>query len=1075
MPSYADDTDIFVEIEQEGAATYQPNVLFIFDTSGSMGNNVTIREDYDPAVDYGGSDPNKIYVYNSNLSTYITSLTDSQNSCKAMKDQITDRTISGNGDPTWYGKAAYWQERYWDQDRWRTICGSCYGFSQNARIDCQADQGKHGIDDTSTKVYTKNGDTAGPYSSSSSGQFGWGNINTYYYVSANYHDYLQTTTTTTRRKIDIMKDEAKDLVDNFEGLNLGLMRFNSEHGGYAIHHFSDMSDAGEKTIMKNRIDALPASGWTPLTETLWEAGRYYRGDSPDYGNLAAVPSGVISGGKYNSPVVNSCQKNHIVLLTDGQPTRDDGRDSNIRGLTGTNCSHTGGGLATNTCLDELSQYMFTKDQISEFSGDQTFITYTIGFDIDMDLLQQTATKGGGKYYTAGNSTELKAAFTEIIADILDTNTTFTAPAVTVNAYNNLQHKNELYYAIFKPKARTRWPGNIKRYKLDANGDVVDVNDADAVDPTTGFFHNGAKSWWSKSTDGDDVESGGFAEQLETVSKTYVYTGSGAPSNVSLNDSKYLLTKSNTNITNAMMGLPDGTTDAVRNNLIDWANGVDVDGVDPVDNYHNYAADPLHTRPAVVTYGGTATAPDDVVYAMTNFGALHAIDTDNGKEIFRFMPQELLPNINLFYEDEASKDKIYGLDGPLTVWRQESDDSDVTIEASDGDKVYLYLGMRRGGNNYYALDVTDRSNPKLLWKIEGGEGDFTNLGQTWSAPQLTTVNWDCDTSGQNCTRKPVLFFGGGYDTIHDTTITPTTGDLGSTIFMVDAETGELLWSAGKNGDLALTIENSIPSTVKLADINGDGAADVLFALDIMGHFWRVDFNKESRSASDFATGAMIADVSGTSGSELRRFYNSPSVSAISPVGAASFYVVSAGSGYRANPKEEVIADKYFVIFSESVFSAPKNDDGDVEYKTIAYSELHNATSTPAKKADNAPYGFYINLSGKGEKVLSEATVFAGTIFFTTYLTSGTPDQCGVNIGSGKLYGINPLSGVGKFNNSRSINLKHGGIASSPVIIMTGDSGKTTPVLCVGTECFVDGEEGIPLRTTDFLKKTYWREQ
>ncbi|MEC8427818.1 MAG: hypothetical protein VXZ35_05290, partial [Pseudomonadota bacterium] len=115
------------------------------------------------------------------------------------------------------------------------------------------------------------------------------------------------------------------------------------------------------------------------------------------------------------------------------------------------------------------------------------------------------------------------------------------------------------------------------------------------------------------------------------------------------------------------------------------------------------------------------------------------------------------------------------------------------------------------------------------------------------------------------------------------------------------------------------------------------------------------------------------------------------------------------------------------------------------------------------------------SGKGEKVLSEATIFAGTIFFTTYLTSGTPDQCGVNIGSGKLYGINPLSGVGKFNNSRSINLKHGGIASSPVIIMTGDSGKTTPVLCVGTECFVDGEEGIPLRTTDFLKKTYWREQ
>ena len=40
-------------------------------------------------------------------------------------------------------------------------------------------------------------------------------------------------------------------------------------------------------------------------------------------------------------------------------------------------------------------------------------------------------------------------------------------------------------------------------------------------------------------------------------------------------------------------------------------------------------------------------------------------------------------------------------------------------------------MRRGGNSYYALDVSDRTKPKLAWSIEGGSGDFAQLGQSWS--------------------------------------------------------------------------------------------------------------------------------------------------------------------------------------------------------------------------------------------------------------------------------------------------------------------------------------------------------
>src|SRR6185503_16527634 len=59
---------------------------------------------------------------------------------------------------------------------------------------------------------------------------------------------------------------------------------------------------------------------------------------------------------------------------------------------------------------------------------------------------------------------------------------------------------------------------------------------------------------------------------------------------------------------------------------------------------------------------------------------------------------------------------------------DADDSDAT-----DDKVLLFFGQGRGGSNYYALDVTDENNPKLMWKHGGSSGDntFVGLGQSWS--------------------------------------------------------------------------------------------------------------------------------------------------------------------------------------------------------------------------------------------------------------------------------------------------------------------------------------------------------
>ena len=80
--------------------------------------------------------------------------------------------------------------------------------------------------------------------------------------------------------------------------------------------------------------------------------------------------------------------------------------------------------------------------------------------------------------------------------------------------------------------------------------------------------------------------------------------------------------------------------------------------------------------------------------------------------------------------------------------------DGIVDAAAGDRVWIYFGMRRGGSTYYALDVTDRDNPRLRWKI--GPSELPGIGETWSAPAIARVRVNGATqNGENL----VLIFGG----------------------------------------------------------------------------------------------------------------------------------------------------------------------------------------------------------------------------------------------------------------------------------------------------------------------------
>jgi|GEM_PF-427496 len=969
---------------------------------------------------------------------------------------------------------------------------------------------------------------------------------------------------TCQTKQEIMITALSDMASSMTGVNLGLMQFNTSNsnddGGTVTFSVRDIDahmgggmsatssdDSNHPTVRSSilaEINSLPASGGTPLAESMYEAYRYYAGlgevnnrsdldddyqenidESPNVdwdGNYNFVDRNFSANGEnYDSPIDHSCQLNNILYLTDGEPSGDTGMDNTIESLVG-NCD--------GNCLDELAGYMYNNDMIANniVDGVNNVTTYTIGFDIDFELLNETAQAGGGDYYIASNYSELMQAFQEILVNIaLSEPSVLVAPAVSVNAFNELQHRNQIYYATFKPRSTPKWEGNVKKYTITGEGMVRDNSSPpiNAINPETGFFSTYAQSYWSDTPDGAYVELGGYREQLTNSRNIYVdgesLSGGTAGQITQLNSGSTLGTTAT------------GAADAAEAaQLRDWILGIDIDDEDndgDTSDASQYVGESLHSKPFVITYSGTSEADaHDVLIVTTNQGLLHAVDArDNqGTEMWAYIPDETIGNIKKYRDDPTNTPHVYGLDGEATVWTIQASDS--TSSDFDVEYAYMYQGMRRGGDNYFGWDISngdlqDAGSAPIseMWTINGGSTGFADLGQTWSKMIRTKIRYGCDfASGiAGCTEKDVLVFSGGYDTYYDDSAqnfndgAETTDIKGNAVYVVDALTGDLLWSTGKAGSpdshlLTLPMYNSVPADPSPVDIDGDGDMDMLYFVDISGIVYRVDFDQTNSLDNTYATGGVIANL--REGSVFRRFYNGLDVSLVTPTSSDSYLAISVGSGYRAHPKEEETWANHFYVLVDENLRGPEqwgdnNESVDEEAITYAYvknyeedgvgnptsvvnsrdiiriSDLHAYSSAdPYDKGEDGDYGFYKALDSTiFEKILQTSVTFGGEILVSSYtpISDTTEATCGSGeVGSGRVYKFNVRTGESTFdidgdgivddNDAEYIDLAHEGIPPDPTILLVPEL-----VTCIGTEC---SDDWLTIETGK-AERTYWREE
>jgi len=1159
MPAAAEDIEIY-KSTNVGGASIQPNIMFILDTSGSMDALIDSDAVYDASHDYtseGSSCFDKDRMYPS-----ITSDVACTDVFKARSFKLTQNQCEGaqdafgttNGDTGIYNATfAQWDD---SRDAWGKLKN---GTNDLYYIDCSTDQGDHGKGQPQYKwINTTGSGTAAYLNTDTDALYSWGSIEseslTMY--SGNWMNYKISVGPADPRldRLEVMKNAVSTVVGSVDGVNIGLMRFddktqsgNRGFGGSVSYQVQDI-ELGRANMLA-QMNTWTHQGYTPLSETLYEAYLYYSGGELDYGagggGDVASPSSTggaqIQGGGstkyYLSPIdpdFAECQKQFIIYLSDGQPTEDTGAQAKIEALPGftrpgggsTSCS---GGTGNGVCLDDLAAYMFDHGfdaNVIKLDTNGTSIestttvpnvkvaTYTIGYGNDIAILKEAARVGGGEYHRANSATDLLTTILGIISSIRDINSTFSSPAVSVNAFNRSTHRSELYFTLFKPDENPHWDGNFKRFKLTFDDlgipTIVDQNDDPAVSELTGFFKDEALSFWTDPLDapqgdGRDTSIGGAASKL--FNGTPYLSGRKVYTKIASNDLEANANRvwRGTNGVREAMGWDGDTSDTVQtdsyNKLVDWVRGIDVDDEDgdgDTDDARRIMGDPLHAQPALIQYGGTDDNPDITAYVATNDGLLHAISTSTGLEQFAFLPPELLKDMNTLYSGGSGK--FYGLDGTVSPYIIDTNLNGV-IEPGDGDKVYLFFGMRRGGSNIYALDVTDRDKPELMWTIKGGvDGngdaftpnvdDYSRLGQTWSRPTVRIVRL-------NGADVPVLAFAGGYDTGQDSVNTRQVDSIGRGIYIINALTGETLWRMGPDAGADLTDANmkySIPSDVSAVDTDGDGYLDHLYVGDMGGQVWRVDINNQASSTSSnlVVTGGRIADLADNTVASNRRFYYPPSVAISKDVNDDIFTALVMTSGYRAHPNNRNVQDKIFMMRDTPVNGKPST------YETLlvnnSQQDLYNATANligqgtdPQREAARVSLtgadGWYVDLDkSKGEKGLTKALIFAGEAFITTYEpfdpTTASITSCEPQVGKGYLYHLfiadaKPVKNYESIISTdpdaltledRRVELTRTGIPADPSIITT----KEGSARCVGTEC--EKLEGTNLHQT-----IYWFEE
>jgi type IV pilus assembly protein PilY1 len=240
----------------------------------------------------------------------------------------------------------------------------------------------------------------------------------------------------------------------------------------------------------------------------------------------------------------------------------------------------------------------------------------------------------------------------------------------------------------------------------------------------------------------------------------------------------------------------------------------------------------------------------VVYAGANDGMLHAFDALTGQELWGFIPPPVLPKLrNMIGLTPSTTQSIYAVDGSPSIEDIYFDNAWHTV---------LMCGLGRGGNAYFAIDVTDPERPRHLYSFENDadnakvhfweasgkrlsypytaltpDRDFHKLGQAWSEPVFSLMYTQ---QGM----KWVVSIGNGYHGLarlkNKAAVMILDVKDGSVIRVVDLEDNAI---ADFTNGVVAKLARILPDQFSAASFSGS----MLYLTDLQSNLWRVNLTSQ----------------------------------------------------------------------------------------------------------------------------------------------------------------------------------------------------------------------------------------
>lgn len=847
----------------------------------------------------------------------------------------------------------------------------------------------------------------------------------------------------------------------------------------------DRTDAEIEGLIDD-IEGMVADGGTPLANRLINAAQYFRGDFGSYNSpldetnwcrknyVILMTDGKPEGeGDYRNFghgtrwANNDGEYQHIEEFLDDNPeSRDVDNDNNDPDPTN---DYDNGG---SDYLDDVAFYLHnTEDSLDPdhaIEGDQNLTIYTIGFKVNHQLLQDTADNGGGTYETTDDYQQLLFALETIMSSIKEKTNTFTAPVVPVQRSTS---GDKMYISLFTPKSNSNfWPGYLIKLHIGTDGKLYASDETTAATDDDDVLY---KELWDPTKPPYPYWEVHAVMKGMNLESRNIYTYLG---NSDLNDTSNAFRTTNTAIDDTMLDNPTKSPNAApaptaREDLMRYIRGYDSydDNVDDVyDEKREYIlGDILHSRSLIVDYVIDDQHPvnnERVIYVGTNDGMLHAFDDSDGSEKWAFIPPDLLPKLKDIVEEDGHQ---YYVDGSPIAYIKDVD-NDENIEESDGDQVIIIFGERRGGTSYTALDVTDPDDPQFLWRIDNIDNSstfgipapnlvITEMGQSWSEPEIGKVK-------DGATPKTVAIIGGGY--------WPDEQSKGNALYIIDITDGSLVTSFTSSDHANMTY--SIPSAPLAVDTTFDNYINRVYVGDLGGQMWRFGCQRENAADTDTEDG----DVSNWTPRRLfqaesgTKIFYAPDL--VLEPGYAYLYF---GTGDRTDPmkilSEGAVVDRFYAVKDKN-----ENDDAFQTRVGGFLTESHlvdvtdNILSDPSATEEEKEIirtqlatmdGWFIRLTNDGEKALAAPIVIDGLLFFTTF--SPVCDPCSFG-GDGRLYVLNYLTAEAMWDldedgdiDQDDTSLVIGSGIPTEAVVTIGKNGERMLYVAVGDKIFMpDGFSG-----------------